>query len=218
MKYPLAIINEDKNIFDTLKQKYSVINQQNIKDKISNQLTDWHKKIVKKLNLTNPFYDNQKAFENAQNELSRNKHDLESIKKDFINYKALEDLESINIDTKFWDKEIESLKNRTIKLKNKPKKSKLKVIKKVKLDNQDKISSDEKICRTLLQNKWQKSLDEEYLKWELQEIEKYRKELLHKLEEWLKLVQEMDNLLSQLSLDNGVLFDLSKQSSANQNK
>ena len=174
------------------------------------EVKSWKKEIVKKLNLTNPFYDNQKAFKNAQNELSQNKHDLESIKKDFINYQALGDLESINIDTKFWDKEIESLKNRTIELKNKPKKSKLKVIKKVKLDNQDKISSDEKICRTLLQNKWQKSLDEEYVKWELQEIEKYRKELLHKLEEWLKLVQEMDNLLSQLSLDNGVLFDLSK--------
>lgn len=202
MKYPLAIVDEKENIFDTLKQKYSVTNQENIEDKIIDELKNWQKEIVKKLNLKNPFYDNQKVFKVAQKELSENRYDVASIEKDFKNYQALDGIKSVKINKKFWNKEIESLKNRTLKLDNSAKES--------SSDNQDKVSSDEKICRTLLQDKWKKSLDEEYLKWEFQEIERYRKELLSKLEEWLKLAQEMYDLLSELSLDTGLLFDLSK--------
>jgi uncharacterized protein with von Willebrand factor type A (vWA) domain len=61
-----------------------------------------------------------------------------------------------------------------------------------------------------LLQKWEEDLSKAYQQWEFEEIEKYRRQFLEKLEEWLKLLQQFQDLMNDLSLDTGLLFDLSK--------
>lgn len=209
MKYPLAIIDEQEKTLNIFESQYSCVIKSNIRDKIVEEVIVWKKEIVKKLNLTNPFYDNQNLYKNAKTELIENKTSITHIKNDLINYNALSEIKKVNIDSNFWNKEIDTLLQRKSSIKNK-KDTKIKIVKKVNVDTIQKIEEDEKVCRTLLQEKWKKSLDTLYNDWELQEIQKYREKLMKELEKWLKLVQKIDDLLSSLSIDTGVLFDLSK--------
>lgn len=209
MKYPLAVIEEQERTLNILKSQYSCVKKSSIKDKIVEGVKGWQKEIVKKLNLANPFYDNQNLYKNAKTELIENKTSISHIKNDLINYNALSEIKKVNIDSNFWNKEIDTLSKRTSSIENK-KDTKIKIVKKVNIDTLQKINEDEKVCRTLLQKKWKKSLDTLYNDWELQEIQKYRKKLMKELESWLQLVQKVDDLLSSLSIDTGVLFDLSK--------
>lgn len=216
MKKVLSYV-EEQIIIKLLSEKYHIVKKNDdIKEKIHSQFKDWQNDVVKKLNLSNPFYNNQEALEKVKSELLSNECTMQNIKNDLKEYKSLENISDIKVESRFFNKEIEKLNNRGIAIEKKPKSTKLKITKKVKLDTSEKIAEDKKICRTLILDKWQKALDAEYMKWELQEIQKYRAKLMKKLEDWLKLVQKMDDLLSELSLDSGLLFDLSKGSLSEQ--
>ena len=202
MKTELSMMDENE-IIKLLSEKYYIVKKNDdIKDKISSEIKKITKDAEKKLYLDNPFYENQKALKKAQDDLV-NKKGLD-IQSDLNSYNDLTKITDVKIDEDFWNKEISNLKER-VKIRDKNV-----TRKKIVTDSLEKISEDAKIIRKLLQEKWQKNLDEAYLKWELQEIQKYREKLIKKLEDWLKLVQEMDDLLSSLSLDTGILFDLSK--------
>ncbi|MGI9306612.1 MAG: VWA domain-containing protein, partial [Gammaproteobacteria bacterium] len=67
-----------------------------------------------------------------------------------------------------------------------------------------------KTLRALLQETWQKLLDEEYAKWELEKIAEYRRALLEELQNALELIQQLADALEALSIEPGLLFDLSK--------
>lgn len=199
----------EKNIIDDLSKKFSVVEQSKIKEKLLTEIQKWKKETAKTLNLNNPFYQNMLALKSAKQELVQGNTFISSIEQDLSDFKKLEKITKIDINDKFWNAELEKLKNMENKLSSKSNESKLKIVNK-KNDIQTKLEEDGKTCRTLLQEQWQKSLDKEYMRWELESIEKYRRELLEKLEEWLKLVQQVDDLFSKLSIDTGVLFDLSK--------
>ena len=199
----------EKNIIDDLSKKFSIVEQSTIKEKLLNEIEIWKKETAKALNLNNPFYQNMLALKSAKQELAQGNTFISSIEQDLSDFKILETITKIDINDKFWNAELEKLKNMENKLSSKSNESKLKIVNK-KNDIQTKLEEDEKTCRTLLQEQWQKSLDKEHMAWELDSIEKYRQELLKKFEEWLKLVQQVDDLFSELSIDTGVLFDLSK--------
>jgi len=211
MKHRIAKLSEldEKDIINFLSEKYHVIKKnEDLKEKISADVEKTQKDIKKQLLVDNPFYENQKVLKKAQENLVNEKGlDIQS---DLNAYNELAKITDVRVNNDFWNKEIESLKER-VKLINKNAKRKI-----VAKDSLEQISKDAKVTRKLLQEKWQKALDEEYIKWELKEIQKYRDKLMKKLDEWLKLIQEMDDLLSELSLDSGVLFDLSKGSLSSQ--
>jgi len=199
----------EKNIIDDLSKEFSVVEQSTIKEKLLNEIEIWKKETAKALNLNNPFYQNMLALKSAKQELAQGNTFISSIEQDLSDFKTLETITKIDINNKFWNAELDKLKNLENKLSSKSNESKLKIVNK-KNDIQTKLEEDRKTCRTLLQEQWNKSLDKEHIAWELETIEKYRQELLKKFEEWLKLVQQVDDLLSKLSIDTGILFDLSK--------
>jgi len=82
---------------------------------------------------------------------------------------------------------------------------KLKAIKHKNSNEEDRL-----ICRTLLHEQWLKSLSKAYSEWELKAINEYRRKFLKKLSEWLSLVQQLDDTLSDLSLETGLFLDLSQ--------
>ena len=78
------------------------------------------------------------------------------------------------------------------------------------LEKEKKKKEDAKALRQLLHEKWKILSDKVSNKWEIDEIEKRRKELLEKLEYRLTLLQDIEDVINQLSLEPGLLFDLSK--------
>ena len=193
MNKPLFDEEYEKSILHYLFKKFPIVNQLNIKEKILTEIDINKESIYKKLNFDNPFFDNRKALIKAKKELNKGDTSIHDIEKDLKSFQSLMDIEKINIDNNFWNKEVGKLK---ISTRN--------------IDTEQNIEEDKKICRTLLHDQWQKTLDKLYVKWELNTINQCRKEFLSKLETWLDLVQDMDDFLSDLSISPGVLFDLSK--------
>jgi len=125
------------------------------------------------------------------------------IEQDFKYYQSLGKQTRSVTDDKFWLDEINQLKNYT---------KQQALVENYNNKKQKNLSIEEKqlICRTLLTQKWRKLLDEQSAKWELELIQKQRELLFKKLKEWLEIIQQLANLLDELSLDAGLLFDLSK--------
>ncbi len=72
---------------------------------------------------------------------------------------------------------------------------------------EEKDSGEKELAFRLLLNEWQKNLDKAQAKWELEQISHARQQFLAKLEEWLKLLQELNQQLSGFGLDFGLWFD-----------
>ena len=72
------------------------------------------------------------------------------------------------------------------------------------------VQEEQIICRKLLLQQWRKLVDEQFVKWEIEAIQKFRQKLLNRLKEWLKNVQLLADTLNDLSIEPGLLFDLSK--------
>jgi len=196
-------LQSDEEMIKYLSSKYHIVKKDTkVKEKLLTELSSFQKENRRKLLLENPFYENQKALEKAKNDLLEKKGiDIQS---DLKKYAELENISACKIDKSFWNKEIGSLKER-VHIRDKKVKTK-KVVK----DTLEHISKDAQLTRRLLQDKWKKTLDEEYAKWELQELQKYREEFMKKLQEWLELLQLLSDTLYDTSLDYGVLFDLSE--------
>jgi len=191
--------SNEEEMIKYLSSKYHIIKKdEKIEEKLHSEIDAFSKESKKNLIRENPFYENQKAFKLAQEDLLKSGGlDIES---DLKYYNKLMKISDIKIDNNYWNSQIYSLKE----------KDKKNATKTGVADSLKKIAEDAKITRKLLQEKWKKALDEAYAKWELQQLQKYREEFMKKIEEWLELLQLMDDTLSSLSLDTGALCDLSK--------
>jgi len=191
---------------NSLLEAYPVANKDSIKDELLSEIKKGNRAIQHWLKKENPFCEEQRKYKIANNSLKQKCASIEDIESDFSNYQRLASKTINNIDNKFWISEIE-------KLKNKPELDilveKFSGSGKPKKDNK---SGEENrlICRALLQKQWQKSLDQKHSEWELNAISKFRNDLLKKLSDWLELLQKLDDTLNDLSLDTGLLLDLSK--------
>jgi len=196
-------LQNEEEMIKYLSSKYHIVKKDvKVKEKLLGEISDFEKENRRKLLLKNPFYENQNALDRSKDDLFEKKGiDIQS---DLQKYVELEKICPCKIDKSFWNKEISELKQR---VQTRDKKVK---IKKVVKDTLEHISKDAQLTRRLLQEKWQKTLDEEYAKWELQELQKYREVFMKKLQEWLELLQLLSDTLNDTSLDYGVLFDLSE--------
>jgi len=191
----------------SLVQKYPVAKEERIKENLLSEVKEWSGGVRRWLQKENPFYDDQHEFKNANRSLKKKKFSIEKIEDDFLKFQSLSKKTMTNIDDKFWIFEINELKN----------KFKLGLLADKFGNNEETLNKDtcnenQLIFRTLLQGQWQKLLDTKYLEWELGAIDKYRNDFLEKLSEWLHLIQKLDNTLSSLSLEPGLLLDLSQGS------
>lgn len=197
--------DEEKKAIELLSKKYKVVLKDKIQKEIKNELKNWKREISKKLYIENPFEENQLALQNAKDRFNKGNFSVSFIKEDLAEYNKLSNIARCKIDNNFWDNEI--LKLEKIK-KQSQTPNKIKIVK--KKNKPRKLEDEIKISHRLLLEQWEKELDRQYTKWELETIDKYRKQLFEKLEKWLELVQNIYDLLNDLSIDAGVLFDLSK--------
>ena len=73
-----------------------------------------------------------------------------------------------------------------------------------------KRGRDLSVCTRLLFSEWQKVMDQARSEWELEKIEMLRRQFMKKLDDLLKLQQQLQAQLESLGLDPGIFLDLSK--------
>lgn len=189
----------EQEVLKYLSDKFPVSTTEEIKELLIEELNNWKTSVHRKLNIENPFFENQEKYSNSIKSFNAKQNDVSALEADFKGYSSLAEISKCRIDKSFWEKEIHKFKPKSES--------------KEKSNNQDKkhvSTSDLKLTRKLLLQNWDKTLSEEYSKWELSEIEKYRQEEIKKLENWLELLQQFQDLMQELSFDTGLLFDLSQ--------
>ena len=186
------MFEEMKNL---LHQKYSVLKNEDVKERLANEVESYQRTIHRKLQIDNPFCENQKQYKQAVEYFQNNKIKILDIKNNLQSFNKLSDISNCKIDNKFWNNEILTLEN---KLSSRNKR------------RFKKIDNEMIVLNRLLLKEWDKFLKQEYTKWELSEINKYREKFLEKLTRWLDLLQQLQNAMDDLSLETGLLFDLSK--------
>lgn len=179
-----------------LTNKYPVAKASDIQEQLESEVKSWEKSVHRKLKLDNPYFENQKKYSDSSANFKANEYDVESLANDFEGYSELNKISNCRFDESFWKKEI---------LKYKPTKEQEEIV-----VGKKKLKSDLKLSRKLLLQNWEKSLNKEYSKWEFSEIEKYRQQFRKKLENWLQLLQQFQDVMNDLNFDTGLLFDLSK--------
>ncbi|MDD9854406.1 MAG: VWA domain-containing protein [Deltaproteobacteria bacterium] len=196
-----------------LQRQFAVARDASVGEKISAEIESFQRGLKRRLIKNNPFDAHQIALESAKESLGRGVHDLRAIEADFNSYKELHAQEKTHIEKSeesYWRRKIGEIAARQKALNQRRKTAdQPKDLPTVKFASK-KLHADRKTCRTHLQKQWQKTLDEKYNQWELNAIAEYRRELLEKLQNWLELMQQLADALSQLSIEPGVLFDLSK--------
>lgn len=210
---------EKDNVLAQMKQKYSVINIDDVEKLVRQKIEDRIFSERYRLRKENPFGKYYHQIKEAQRSLVQGHHDLSTIQADWENYlQFAHDWEVKIKDEKYFTDKIERIKNelgRSTFEKEEDLQQSLgrnfNVKKGKKNKEQHKFAEqDKKALRSILHKEWQKDLDHEYAKWKLEQIEKYRRQLIDELEDWLKLIQQLHEVLSQLSIDTGFLVDLSK--------
>lgn len=189
-----------------LQQRFAVARESSVVEKLSAEIQTFQSKVGRRLIMDNPFDEHQTALAMAREDFQdgHGVYDLPSIESDWKSYKRLCEHNHGRMEKSeesFWlqqIKDIEAKQKPPAKDKPMPKPA-------AKI-----LRAAQKTCRAHLQQQWQKTLDEKYGQWELNAIAEYRRELLEKLQNWLELMQQLADALSQLSIEPGVLFDLSK--------
>lgn len=201
-----------KNVLAELQKQYAVAHDPQIAEQLSSEINKNETSIRRRLIKENPFYEHQDKLTVAQESLKQGLYDLPLIQSDLESYKELKTLAKEEIED-FWSKRIceFSDKNKDIKQLQETEEqlSKLGKVKKTAQSDRQKLEEKKEAFRGALQNEWQKLLDKECTRWELAAIAEYRRQLFARLEEWLKLMQELADAMHALSIEPGLLFDLS---------
>ena len=208
-----SVENETQEILEELSQEFSVAKEGAIRERLSSEIETGQRNIHRHLRRDNPFRENQIVLRRAENELeTKDTATIEQIEQDFRHFQTLAKQTNSRIDEKYWLSEFQKLKE------NQEHQAKLQALvkkynssdKNKKEDDLRKAQEKQVICRKLLLQQWRKLLDEQFAKWEIETIQKFRRQLLNRLKEWLKNLQLLADTWDELSIEPGLLFDLSK--------
>ena len=208
-----SIKNEIQEILRNIYQEFPVTKEISVKEQLSSEIEREHINIDKWLIRNNPFKESQIALQNSEGELEiKNIATIDQLERDFQHFRALAKQTSLTIGEDYWLSEIQKLKeNREyqVKIQAQVKKNNPKDQESKKRDPKE-IHEEQIIFRKLLLQQWRKLLDEQFAKWEIEAIQKLRQKLLNRLGEWLRNLQLLADALADLSIEPGLLFDLSK--------
>lgn len=200
-------------ILAELSQEFSVAKERDIREQLSAEIGTKQRNIRRHLRRDNPFRENRIALQSSEDELEIKKiATINRIKRDLRDFRVLAKQTNSRIDEKYWVSKLQKLEE------NQEHQAKPQfLVKKYDSINRNKKNNDLKkayedriICRKLLLQQWRKILDEQVSKWEIETIQEFRRKLLSRLKEWLKNLQMLADTLDELSIEPGLLFDLSK--------
>lgn len=176
-----------EQVLKSLLNKYPVGNNPQIRSRLLDEASAYEKDTYRQIHMDNPFAQNEQKLRIAQRSFDAEEFGVDNLESDALGYYELGELSNRDVNIGFWMNNISRLRRKASK------------------------RSDIRISRELLLNKWGKAMFSEYSKWELAEIEKYRKRLIKTLGGWLKVLQQFKDIMDDLSIDEkGLLFDLGK--------
>lgn len=157
----------------------------------------------------NPFIENETALRVAEEELAANEEvRIGQLEQDLRHFESLAKRTQSRIDSEYWSSEIDKIKEDRAKFKA----SKNASDPHLENNEGDESEGPEQafILRTLLLRHWRRLSDEQNAGWELEIIRNFRQKLLSRLRAWLEKLQLLADTLNELSIEPGLLFDLSK--------
>ena len=208
-----SVENEIQTILDVLIQEFPVAKEPDVREQLSSEIETEQFKVDRRLRRDNPFREIQIALQSAENEVKKNIATIDKLERDFQQYQALAKQTNSRIDEAYWLAEFKKLKENQTGTQNLTDLVLKELFQEPTITEKllkQKEHEEQVICRTLLLQQWRKLLDEQFTKWEIETIQKLRRKLLERLKEWLKKLQLLADTLDELSIEPGLLFDLSK--------
>ncbi len=216
------IISDAKSsLWNDIKKQYSIVDRKDVTEKVNSIVGDWGEKAFRRLQVDNPFHEDHAKLQDAKNSLSEGNVSMEMLEDDVNNYQSFIRKTSYPIDD-YWGDKLSGFGQTISAMREKYKKAgkKNKInnwLKKISYNNEKEIlAKEQKAFRGSLHNNWQKNVDRAISEWEIEQINKLLNEILEKIKSWLDLIQQMFDLLKNLSMEPGLLFDLSKGTITNQ--
>ena len=209
----ISVENEIQEMLDALTQEFPVAKEEDIREQLSSEIGTEQRSIHRRLRRDNPFKENQVALQRVEDELKENIVAIDQLEQDFQHFQAFAKQTNSRIDEAYWLSEIEKLKEnrkadqQVVDLVIKELFEEPTILAEVL---EQYIHEDQIIFRRLLLQQWRRLLDEQVAQWEIETIQKLRRELLGRLKEWLEKLQLLADTLDELSIEPGLLFDLSK--------
>ena len=203
-----------KEMIARLRKRFAVAADSEIAEKMTEKINETESANRLRLIKEDPYDKHRAALTAARVDFRSGNFGLPSIRSDLDAYKAFAKKAGARADESFWAEnvaEVEKQDRQVVRWRNiADKLTKAGKVKKLPADIGEKAETDKKTLRGLLQERWQKLLDEKHAEWEMEKIAEWRRQLFSALEEWLKLLQQFADVMRQLSLTPGRLFDLSK--------
>ena len=167
-------------------------------------------RIRRWLTRNNPFTENETALQVAEKELAANEEiRIGQLEQDLRYFESLAKQTQSRIDSEYWSSEINKIKEARANVKASKNESDPN-LENNKGDESEGSQEQATILRSLLLRHWRKLSDEQNARWELENIWKFRQKLLARLRAWLERLQLLADTLNELSIEPGLLFDLSK--------
>lgn len=202
-------------IIAQLREQFVVAKDKDIAEQLPKKIDEFESECRLRLIKEDPFEEHRAVLASARNDFRKKIFDLPAIQSDLKSYLALAKQVGLSAtDESFWNDGLceiekqEAYSNRIERIAEKLSRSGR--VKKLPADTREKTAQDRQILRGLLQEKWGKLLDEAHFKWQMEKIDEYRREFFARLEEWLRLLQQLAGAMRQLSMTPGFLFDLSQ--------
>lgn len=171
---------------------------------------------VRLLKEGNPYEAHLLRFKAAQGAFNAGIFTLDAIRGDVAGYRAFAGAFGRDMDEGFWEERIGQLESVEAGVEAEDKAVRaLSKIGTVRHSKKQPAGGEEagrrrQDLRRYLQERWGKALEVADAEWRMAKLDEYRRELVGRLEAWLRLLEDMRDVLSQLSVSPGVFWDLSK--------
>lgn len=201
-------------VLDEILHDFPVAKEESVAVRLKEETESEQLRLSRLLKRDSPFTENARALQLAEKELKSVKSVcVDQLEQDLQHFESLEKQTHARIVRAYWlSEEISKLREDQENL------NKIETLTdedRTGINNTDggKLDrSDERaiICRRLILQRWRRLLDEQTARWELEKIREFRRKLLARLREWLEKLQLLADTLNELSIEPGLLFDLSK--------
>lgn len=173
-------------VADFLNKHFPGLKSEELETRLNAKLKNWKDDACTKVQHENPFEEHRVKLVAAERDFRAHGGCEQTIKEDLHNYKLFNPAAQ----TKFWELKLGSTQTRS---KNQSK------------NKQGEIDA----IRRNEQEAWRKDYEKRVLEWQLDEIQKRRVNLLKELAEWFDTLKTLRDILNELGIEPGVLWDTS---------
>ena len=206
--------NDLQEVLSEVQEGFPLAKEEYVRLHLKEETEAEQRRIRRWLRRHNPFTENETTLRVAEKELAANEEiRIEQLEQDLRHFESLAKQTQSRIDSEYWASEINKIKEIRTNFKASKNESD------PHLENNERGESEgpqeqATILRTLLLRHWRRLADEQNARWELENIRKFRRKLFARLRAWLEKLQLLADTLNELSIEPGLLFDLSKDNLA----